>query len=156
VDCIVSLPEKLFFNTGIPVSLWFLSKNRQGNGHRERRGEILFIDARKLGTMVTRRLRELTEADIEKLSSTYHAWRNRDGGYVDVAGFAKSASLEEVAAQEFMLAPGRYVGAADTELDAEPIDEKISRLTHELLNEFARGREFEEAAAERLGKLTAR
>ncbi len=90
MDCIVAMPDKLFFNTAIPVSLWFVSKERPGNGHRERQGEVLFIDARNLGTMETRRLRVLADEDIAKIADTYHAWRNHDGGYEDVAGFAKA------------------------------------------------------------------
>lgn len=109
VDCIVSLPDRLFTNTAIPVSLWFLSKNRQGNGHRERRGEVLFIDARDLGSMTTRRLRSLSEADISKIADTYHAWRNRDGEHVDQPGFARAATLDEISDNGFVLTPSRYV-----------------------------------------------
>lgn len=151
VDCIVALPEKLFFNTGIPVALWFVSKDRHGNGHRKREGEVLFIDARKLGTMVSRKLRELTEADIAQIAGTYHSWRNHDGGYEDVAGFAKAASLKEIAKHDFVLTPGRYVGTAEAEADDEPIDEKIERLTAELFVEFDRGRELEARISKSLG-----
>lgn len=153
VDCIVALPEKLFFNTGIPVALWFVSKDRHGNGHRKREGEVLFIDARKLGTMVSRKLRELAEADIAQIAGTYHSWRNHDGGYEDVAGFAKAASLEEIAKHDFVLTPGRYVGTAEVEADDEPIDEKIERLTAELFAEFERGRELEETIRILLGRV---
>lgn len=153
VDCIVALPGKLFFNTGIPVSLWFISKNRQGNGHRERRGEVLFIDARKLGSMVTRRLRELTDADIAQIAGTYHSWRNHDGDYTDVAGFVKSASLDEIAGHDFVLTPGRYVGAEDVEPDDEPIDVKVARITDELIAEFDRGRELEDLVRRNLRSL---
>ena len=154
VDCIIALPDKLFFNTGIPVSLWFLSKNRHGNGHRERRGETLFVDARKLGSMVTRKLRELTDADITRIADTYHSWRNHDGGYEDVSGFAKSVELDEIAKHDFVLTPGRYVGAEDAEADAEPIDERVERLTSDLYAEFERGRELEDAIRSRLEGLT--
>jgi len=153
VDCIVALPDKLFFNTGIPVSLWFLSKNRHGNGHRERRGETLFIDARKLGSMVSRRLRELTETDIASIADTYHSWRNHDGGYEDVAGFTKSAKLQEIEKHDFVLSPGRYVGIEAAETDDEPIDEKIERLTAELFSEFERGRQLEGQIRKRLEGL---
>ena len=153
VDCIVAMPDKLFFNTGIPVSLWFVSKARHGNGHRERRGEGLVIDARKLGTMESRRLRVLTDDDIAKIAGAYHAWRNHDGGYEDVPGFAKGASLEEIAEHGFVLTPGRYVGAAEAEADDEPIDEKIERLTNELFVEFERGRELEDEIRRRLETL---
>lgn len=143
VDCIVALPDKLFFNTPIPVSLWFLSKDRNGNKHRKREGEVLFIDARKRGTMVSRKLRELTEEDITEIAGTYHSWRNMDGGFENVSGFAKAASLEEIAKHGFVLTPGRYVGTAELETDDEPIDEKVGRLTEELLAEFDRSREIE-------------
>ena len=153
VDCIVALPDKLFFNTGIPVSLWFLSKSRHGNGHRERRGETLFIDARKLGSMVSRKLRELTAEDIARIADTYHSWRNHEGGYEDVAGFAKSAELDEIAKHDFVLTPGRYVGAEDVEADDEPIEEKIGRLKGDLFAEFERGRALEEEIKRRLAVL---
>lgn len=148
VDCIVALPEKLFFNTGIPVSLWFVSKDRHGNGHRKREGEVLFLDARRLGTMVSRKLRSLSEEDIEQIARTYHAWRNLDGGYEDVAGFAKVATLEAIAKHDFVLTPGRYVGTPDAEEDDEPINEKIQRLTSELFAEFDRGRLLEQQIRE--------
>ena len=153
VDCIVAMPDRLFFNTGIPVSLWFISKDRHGNGHRKRQGEVLFIDARKLGTMESRRLRILTDEDIATIAGTYHAWRNHDGVYEDVAGFAASASREEIAKHDFVLTPGRYVGAEDVEADDEPIKERIERLTKELLTEFDRGRELEEEVRKLLGGL---
>lgn len=153
VDCIVALPEKLFFNTGIPVSLWFVSKDRHGNGHRQRHGETLFIDARGLGTMVNRRLRELTHDDIAEIAGTYHAWRNHNGGYEDVPGFVKSARLDEIAKHDFVLSPGRYVGAAGAKADLEPIDEKVERLTMELLREFDSGRQFEAEIRSRLQGL---
>ncbi len=146
VDCIVSMPAKLFYNTPIPVSLWFVSKDRQGNGHRKREGEVLFIDARNLATPLTRKVSQITDGDIAKIADTYHAWRNHDGNYRDVPGFAKAASLEEVAQHKFVLTPGRYVGAEDNEqFDLEPTHQKIRRLTEELFAEFERGRELENA-----------
>lgn len=153
VDCIVAMPDKLFFNTGIPVSLWFVSKGRDGNGHRARKGEVLFIDARKLGDMESRRLRVLSDDDIAKIADTYHEWRNHDGEYEDVPGFAKSATIEEIEKHDFVLTPGRYVGAEEAEVDDEPIDEKIERLTSELFAEFERGRELEDEVRVRLGAL---
>jgi type I restriction enzyme M protein len=155
VDCIVSMPDKLFFNTPIRVSLWFVSKDRQGNGHRKRVGEVLFIDARKLGTMVSRKLRELTDADIAQIADTYHAWRNHDGDYENVPGFAKAATLDEIKKHDFVLTPGRYVGTEDAEVDAEPAADKIARLTTELYTEFDRGRELEDLVRSRLGFLDA-
>ena len=153
VDCIVALPDKLFLNTGIPATLWFVSKDRSGNGHRERLGEVLFIDARKLGKMVpgSRRVRYLPEEDLAKVADTYHEWRNHDGGYEDVPGFVKSASLEEIAKQDFVLTPGRYVGLAEAQEDDEPVEEKIARLSGELLAEFERGRELEDEIRKMIG-----
>ena len=153
VDCIVAMPDRLFFNTGIPVSLWFVSKDRHGNGHRRRQGEVLFIDARKLGAMETRRLRVLNDDDIAKIASIYHAWRNHDGEYEDVAGFAKAANLDEIKHHDFVLTPGRYVGAEEAEIDDEPINEKIARLQKELFVEFEEGRRLEEIIREKLKGL---
>jgi len=155
VDCIVAMPDRLFFNTGIPVSLWFVSRDRIGNAdHRARKGEVLFIDARKLGTMVNRRLRELSEGDIQQIAGAYHAWRNHDGGFEDVAGFAKAASLNDIEQHNFVLTPGRYVGSEEAEADDEPIADKIERLTKELFAEFDRGRELEAQLRLRLGDLS--
>lgn len=153
VDCIVAMPEKLFFNTGISVSLWFVSKDRHGNGHRKREGEVLFIDARNLGIMETRRLRALADGDIAKIANTYHSWRNVDGGYADIPGFAKAASLDEIKRHDFVLTPGRYVGTEEVIADDEAINEKIKRLTNELFMEFDRGRAAESQVRERLGDL---
>lgn len=153
VDCIVALPDKLFFNTGIPVSLWFVSKNRHGNGHRRRVGEVLFIDARKLGTMKSRRLRELADEDISKIADVYHAWRNKDAEYEDQPGFVKAATLEEIKHHDFVLTPGRYVGTEEAEKDDEPIREKIERLTSELFAEFEKGHQLEDVVRERLRDL---
>ncbi|SHV14967.1 N-6 DNA methylase [Mycobacteroides abscessus subsp. abscessus] len=150
VDCIVAMPTQLFYNTGIAVSLWFVSKERHGNGHRERSGEVLFIDARKLGTMETRRLRVLSDEDIAKVAGTYHAWRNPDGAYQDIPGFAKAASFDEIKQHDFVLTPGRYVGTEESDTDDEPIDEKIERLTTELFDEFDRSQELEEAIRQNL------
>lgn len=154
VDCIVAMPDKLFFNTGIAVSLWFVSKDRHGNGHRRRQGEVLFIDASKLGRMATRRLRVLSDDDIAKIAGTYHAWRNHDGGYDDIAGFAMAASLETIRRHDFVLTPGRYVGAEDPEADGEPVAERIARLTQALYGEFERSHELEDQVRERLDGLS--
>lgn len=153
VDCIVSLPEKLFLNTGISVSLWFLSKDRHGSGKRSRPGEVLFIDAKKLGKMVNRRLRELTQSDISKIADTYHSWRNLEGKYQDEPGFARAAHVEEIALNDFELTPGRYVGQAAAELDSEPITDKVERLRGELLAELDKGRLIEEELATALKRL---
>ena len=154
VDCIVAMPDKLFLNTGIPVSLWFCSRERAGNGHRKRTGRVLFIDARKLGRMETRRRRVLDDEDIAKIAKTYHAWRNHRGRYKDIPGFCKSADLEEIASHDFVLTPGRYVGAEETKEDDEPIEKKIARLTAELYAEFEQGRKLEKQVRARLGRLS--
>jgi len=155
VDCIVALPEKLFLNAGIPVSLWFLSKNRASKGHRDRKGEVLFIDARKLGFMATRTLRSLSPEDSSRISSTYHNWRNLKpaASYEDISGFCRSATIEEIAKHDYMLTPGRYVGATDIEDDGEPIEEKITRLRTQLLAEFVEADRLEQIIRTRLKGL---
>jgi type I restriction enzyme M protein len=156
VDCIVALPEKLFFNAGIPVCLWFLAKNRAGNGHRDRHGEVLFIDARKLGEMATRTLRVLTDDNINQIATTYHNWRNSnpDTNYTDIPGFCKAATIDEIATHDYVLTPGRYVGAADLEDDGEPIDQKLARLRAQLLTEFDEANRLEQIIRQRLEGLT--
>ena len=124
VECVVSLPSQLFYTTGIPVSLWIL---RKGKTHSST-GKILFIDAKKLGHLIDRKNRELSEEDIRKIANTYHSWRNADG-YEDIPGFCKEATLDDVDAQEFILTPGRYVGIAEMEEDDEGYSDKMKRLT---------------------------
>ncbi|MGL5257086.1 MAG: N-6 DNA methylase, partial [Proteocatella sp.] len=154
VDCIVAMPDKLFYSTGIPVSLWILSRNKDGNTkHRARKNEILFIDARNLGEMIDRRHRELTKADIDKISATYHNWRNRDGEYEDVKGFCKSANIEEVREHEYVLTPGRYVGIEDVEDDGIPFEEKMENYTAELAELFAKSRHLEDEIRKNLGGI---
>jgi type I restriction enzyme M protein len=142
VECIVSLPGQLFYSTQIPVSLWFLSRDKSPGGSRawrDRRGETLFIDARKLGVMVDRTHRELTEQDMAHVAGTYHAWRGEPaaGEYADVRGFCSVVSNEQIAEHRHALTPGRYVGAKDAEDDGEPLDDKIARLTKALYDAFA-------------------
>ncbi|WP_223399675.1 SAM-dependent methyltransferase [Nocardioides rotundus] len=138
VDCVVAMPGKLFFNTPIPVSLWFISKDRGGNGHRKRTGEVLFIDARKLGVAETRRIQVLTDDNIAQISGAYHAWRNHDGDYEDIPGFCRVATLDEIAEHGYVLTPGRYVGTEEAEADDEAFDAKVARLTEALFEEFER------------------
>ena len=154
VDCMVALPGQLFYSTQIPVCLWFLTRSKAGGrpsasssqAFRDRRGETLFIDARKLGAMTDRTHRELTEADSAQIAGAYHAWRGDKGAddYADVAGFCKAAKLDEIAGHGYVLTPGRYVGAADVEEDAEPFAEKYARLTAELERQFAEGTRLEQ------------
>jgi type I restriction enzyme M protein len=135
VDCMVALPGQLFYSTQIPVCLWFIARDKKNGRFRDRRGETLFIDARKMGRMIDRVHRELTEEDIRKIADTYHAWRgdkDSKGKYKDVPGFCKAATIEEIRKHNYVLTPGRYVGAAREEDDDEPFDEKMARLTAEL------------------------
>lgn len=136
VDCMVALPGQLFYSTQIPACLWFLARDKSANGHRDRRGEILFIDARKLGAMVDRTRRDFSDADIEKVADTYHRWRSKARGYEDVAGFCKSATREEIEKQNFVLTPGRYVGAEEAEADDVPFEERFASLREKLEEQF--------------------
>ena len=133
VDCMVALPDKLFYATQIPVCLWFLARDRRNETFRDRRGEVLFIDARKLGQLVDRTHRELSDADIARIADSYHAWRGNDhvDDYADVAGFCKGTTLEEVRRHGHILTPGRYVGSESPEDDSEPFEEKMVRLAKE-------------------------
>jgi len=155
VDCMVALPGQLFYSTQIPVCLWFLARDKRNGRFRDRRGETLFIDARKLGTMVDRTHRELTEEDIRKIAGTYHAWRGDEGAgeYEDVPGFCKSATLEEIRKHGHVLTPGRYVGAPPQEDDGEPFDEKMQRLVKELREQQAEAARLDEAIARNLREL---
>ena len=135
VDCMVALPGQLFYSTQIPVCLWFIARDKKNGRFRDRRGETLFIDARKMGTLIDRVHRELTDDDIRRIADTYHAWRgDKDSKkkYKDVPGFSKSATLDDIRKHNHILTPGRYVGAAAEEDDGEPFDEKMARLTAEL------------------------
>ena len=126
----VALPGQLFYSTQIPACLWFLARDRHNGRFRDRRGKVLFIDARAMGRMTDRTHRELTTEDIARIAGTYHAWRGEEGAgsYIDVPGFCKSADIEEVRRHGHVLTPGRYVGAAPQEDDGEPFEEKMTRL----------------------------
>ncbi len=182
VDCMVALPSQLFYSTQIPVCLWFLAKDkrarhpgerRRGAILRDRRRQTLFIDARKLGVMVNRTNRDLTDADIATISETYHAWRGDliasqpapDGQhrrvadekpkpeYIDIPGFCKSATIEEIAAHGYVLTPGRYVGTEGVEEDGEPFEEKMPRLVAELQAQFVESADLEHAITANLERL---
>jgi type I restriction enzyme M protein len=160
VDCMVALPGQFFYSTQIPVCLWFLSRDKKnglggrGKKMRNRQGETLFIDARKLGTMVDRVHRELTGDDIAQIADTYHRWRGDGSGkYEDVPGFCKSVKTQEIASHQFVLTPGRYVGAAEVEDDDEPFDEKMKRLVAQLREQQAEAAKLDAAIAANLGRL---
>ena len=151
VECIVAMPQNLFYSTTIPVCLWFLTKDKTARPakterqQRDRKGEILFIDARELGSMVTRTVRELSDDEIAKISGTYNAWRGEPdvGPYQDLPGFCASVKLDDVRAHDHVLTPGRHVGSEDVEVDGEPIDEKITRLTEIVRHGFAKRADLE-------------
>jgi type I restriction enzyme M protein len=164
VDCMVALPGQLFYSTQIPACLWFLARDRRGKSPtrpmRDRRGEILFIDARKMGRMVDRTHRELTDDDIARIANTYHAWRTVGARhdsplpeYRDIPGFCKSATLEEVRKHGYVLTPGRYVGAAEQEEDDEPFDQKMQRLVAQLREQQAEAAKLDAAIAANLKEL---
>lgn len=148
VECIVSLPGQLFYSTGIPVSLWIMRKGKVDTT----KGKILFIDARKLGFMVDRKVRELSEDDIQKIASTYQNWR-QGKEYEDVKGFCKEAAIDEIADQDYILTPGRYVGIEEVEDDGEPFEEKMTRLTTELFDLFEESHKLEDEICNKLAAI---
>jgi type I restriction enzyme M protein len=155
VDCMVALPGQLFYSTQIPVCLWFLARDKRNHKFKDRRGNVLFIDARKLGTMIDRVQRILTEADIKKIANIYHAWSGdkKADKYEDIAGFCKSAKLDEIRTHGHVLTPGRYVGAEEVEADGEPFEEKMERLTAKLEQQFAESAKLEKSIRQNLAKL---
>ncbi|MCL6416026.1 type I restriction-modification system subunit M [Aestuariirhabdus sp. Z084] len=153
IECMVALPGQLFTNTQIPACIWFLTKNKKGgNGKRDRRGETLFIDARNLGFMKDRVLRDFDPKDIKKIADTFHAWQSGEG-YEDEKGFCYSASVDDLKKHDFVLTPGRYVGAADAEEDSEPFPEKMQRLTVQLKSQFEESSRLEKAIKENLAGI---
>jgi len=183
VDCIVALPGQLFYNTMIPVCLWFVSRDRQNNKFRDRRGETLFMDARKLGEMIDRKHKTLTEEDIKKIADTYHTWRGEMAsmetgqtllaaeqstienylkesgereepeGYEDIPGFCKTATIDEIRKNGYILTPGRYVGMEEIEDDGIPFEEKMAELSATLYEQFAEAARLEAAIKKNLEVL---
>lgn len=176
VDCMVALPGQLFYSTQIPACLWFLARNKNpGKGLRDRRGQVLFIDARKLGVLVDRTRRELTDEEVQKIADTYHAWRSNPVGaglvpaqnlvptqnkgdhkgrpYEDIPGFCKSASMEDIRKHGHVLTPGRYVGAAEQEDDGEPFEEKMARLSSQWREQRAAAARLDAAIEANLKEL---
>lgn len=137
VDCIVALPKQLFYNTGIPACIWFISRKRTGNGDRKRLGEVLFIDASEVGYMEDRTHRAFREDDIAKVANTYHEWRQRKSKYEDIKGFCKSATVAEMEKHNFVLTPGRYVGIEAEIDDGIPFETKIAALTKTLSEQMS-------------------
>ena len=153
VDCMVALPPQLFFNTGIPACLWFVTRDKKNNKFRDRRGKTLFIDARKMGSMIDRRHRMLTDDDIKKISSVYHAWRGEGGKYTDVPGFCKSSDIEEIRKNSYVLTPGRYVGTELEEEDDEEFEEKMQKLISELKKQMEESARLDEEIKKNLGNI---
>lgn len=161
VSCMVALPTQLFRSTGIPVCLWFFAKDKAAGKHGsvDRTGQVLFIDARNLGHMVDRAERAFSDGDIAQIADAYHAWRGTKPAagagptYSDVAGFCKSATLTEIKAAHYTLTPGRHVPATDAAYDGEPIENKIERLTKELLEQFEESARLEKAVRHQLGRV---
>lgn len=158
VDCMIALPGQLFYTTQIPVCLWFITKNKKedtARGYRNREGETLFIDAREIGSMISRTNKELTTDDIADIARTYHAWRGekKDGAYEDVAGYSKSASLDEIKANSFVLTPGRYVGAAEIEDDGIPFEVKMKEFSQTLYSQMKQAETIDKAIRQNLEVL---
>jgi type I restriction enzyme M protein len=155
VDCMVALPGQLFYSTQIPVCLWFLARNKKNGRFRDRRGETLFIDARKMGTLTDRVHRELSDEDVAKIAGTYHAWRGdkNAGIYTEARGFCKAAKLEDIRKHGHILTPGRYVGAEEVEDDGEVFEDKMGRLVTTLRQQTAEATKLDAAIAANLKEL---
>ncbi len=155
VDCMVALPGQLFYSTQISACLWFLARNKRNGKFRDRSSQVLFIDARRMGEMVDRVHRQLTDEEIQRIARTYHAWRGEPeaGEYEDVPGFCKSATIEEIRKHGYVLTPGRYVGAEVRDEDEEPFEEKMRRLTATLREQMAEARRLDEAIWKNLREL---
>jgi type I restriction enzyme M protein len=144
VDCMVALPPQLFYNSGIPACLWFISRDRKNQVFRNRQNEVLFIDARKMGVMVDRTHRELTDNELERIATVYHCWRSEEREYEDLRGFCKSASIGDIKNHNYVLAPGRYVGTEIIVDDDETFEEKMTLLLDTLKTQFKEGQKLEE------------
>jgi type I restriction enzyme M protein len=155
VDCMVALPGQLFYSTQISVCLWFLARSKKNGRFRDRRGETLFIDARKMGTLTDRIHRELSDEDVAMIAGTYHAWRGDKvaGTYADVPGYCKATKLDDILKQGYVLTPGRYVGAEEVEDDGEPFEEKMKRLAATLREQHAEAAKLDAEIATNLKEL---
>ena len=160
VDCMVSLPSQLFYNTQIPACLWFLARNKtggsnKGNPYRNRTNEVLFIDARELGTMISRKQRELTDNDIASIADIYHKWRSREqfAEYKDIAGFCKSANIQDIRKNNYILTPGRYIDFKEVEEDGQAFEEKMQQLTATLAEQMEKSASLDAAIRTNLAKI---
>jgi type I restriction enzyme M protein len=153
VDCIVMLPTQLFYNTGIPACLWFLSRYKNGNKNRDRKGEVLFIDASELGYMVNRSSRAFTDEEIKRIADTYHEWKKSGGSYHDIKGFCKSATLADIEKHNFVLTPGRYVGIPDEVEDDVSFEDRMSALTMALGEQMREGQLLDDEIKKQLAKV---
>lgn len=153
VDCMVALPTQLFFNTPIPACLFFLARNRTGGKYRNRKDEILFIDARKTGALISRKNKAFTDEDISKIADVYNKWKSKDGNYEDIQGFCKSATIKEVEENNFVLTPGRYVGTEDIEDDGISFEDKVAMITENLKSHFEQSIELQERIKLNLKKV---
>jgi type I restriction enzyme M protein len=155
VDCMIALPGQLFYSTQIPACLWFLTRDKKNHKYRDRRGQVLFIDARKLGHLVDRTHRELIDDEVSRIAGMYHLWRGEKSvrpeyvegrtEYADIPGFCKSATLDDIRKHGHVLTPGRYVGAEAQEDDGEPFEQKMKRLTATLREQMSDGRKLDTA-----------
>ena len=155
VDCMVALPSQLFYNTMISACLWFVARDKKNNKFRDRRSQALLIDVRKLGAMVDRRHRELTDNDIRKIADTYHSWRGelKEEKYADIPGFCKSVGPGDIGNQRWILTPGRYVGTEEEEEDQDTFESQMVQLTAKLSEEMRRGHGLDEEVQRNLSKL---
>lgn len=155
VDCMVALPTQLFYNTIIPACLWFVTRDKKNREFRDRSGQVLFIDARKMGTMIDRRQKELIAQDIKKISETYRIWRGeaKDKKYQDVLGFCKSTPLEEIRRNEWILTPGRYVGTEEEKEDSQQFEGEMSHLTSEFAKQMEEAKKLDEEVMKGLVKF---
>ncbi|MDD2757812.1 MAG: class I SAM-dependent DNA methyltransferase [Patescibacteria group bacterium] len=164
IDCILTFPGQLFYNTQIPACIWFISRKKGGNGERARMDEILFIDAKDLGHLIDRTHKVFSDEDIAKISDTYHKWKSKpsvipakagihDAGYQDIKGFCKSVTIDKIASHDFVLTPGRYIGIPDEVDDGIPFADKMKKLTKELDEQMKKEEEMNKNIKEQLGKI---
>lgn len=155
IDCMIALPSQLFYSTGIPACLWFLARDKKNNRFRDRRRQILFIDARKMGQLIDRVHRELTDDEILRIAKTYHMWRgdSSEGEYADVTGFTKSVNIDEISKNGYILTPGRHVGSESAPDGDESFEEKVNRLITELMRDFDQASQYQKTIIDGLGKM---